>query len=90
MCQRLRPRTKFEKGISGLENLKSETSSESQESVQMRQFCTTVMSWIHDEWTLTNGTTAGIWMNGMMIGVVLLDGMKISNKRTHFCKLIFT
>ena len=28
-----------------------------------------------------NGTTAGVWMNGMMIGVVL-DGMKIANKRT--------
>ena len=28
---------------------------------------------------LTNGTTAGLWMNGMMAGVVL-DGMKIVNK----------
>ena len=30
---------------------------------------------------LTNGTTAGDWMNGMMTGV-LLDGMMIVNKRT--------
>ena len=30
-----------------------------------------------------NGTTAGIWMNGMMTGV-RLDGMKILNKHvTH-------
>ena len=27
-----------------------------------------------------NGTTAGVWMNGMMTGVVL-DGMKIVNKQ---------
>ena len=30
---------------------------------------------------LTNGTTAGVWMNGKMIGVVL-DDMKIVNQRT--------
>ena len=30
---------------------------------------------------LTNGTTAGVWMNGMMTGI-LLDGMKVVNKRT--------
>ena len=29
---------------------------------------------------LTNGTTAGVWMSGMMSGV-LLDGMKVGNKR---------
>ena len=47
-------------GISGLENLKSETR-------------------IHDEWS----PTAGVWMNGMMTGV-LLDGMKVVNERmTH-------
>ena len=39
-------------GISGLENLKSETSSKTQESVQMGQVCTTETSWIHDEWSL--------------------------------------
>ena len=43
---------------------------------------TTDTSWIHDG-VLTNGTTAGFWMNGMMTGV-LLDGMTIVNKRmTH-------
>ena len=47
-CQRIRQRQNT--GISGLENLKSETSSETQESVQMRQVCTTDTSWIHDEW----------------------------------------
>ena len=38
-------------GISDLENFKSETSSETQESVQMGQVCTTETSWIHDEWS---------------------------------------
>ena len=38
-------------GISGLENLKSETCSETQESVQMGQVYTTDTSWIHDEWS---------------------------------------
>ena len=36
-------------GISGLENLKSETSSETQDSMQLGQVCTTD-TWIHDEW----------------------------------------
>ena len=38
-------------GISDLENLKSETSTENQESVQMGQVCTTETSWIHEEWS---------------------------------------
>ena len=38
-------------GISGLENLKSETLSETQESAQMGHVCTTDTSWIHDEWS---------------------------------------
>ena len=37
-------------GISGLDNLKSETCSETQESAQMGHVCTTGTSWIHDEW----------------------------------------
>ena len=36
--------------VSGLENLKSETSSETQDSMQLRQVCTTDTSWVHDEW----------------------------------------
>ena len=38
-------------GISGLENLKSETCSETQESVHMGQVKTTDTSWIHEEWS---------------------------------------
>ena len=38
-------------GILGLENLKTETSSETQESAQMGHVCTTDNSWIHDEWS---------------------------------------
>ena len=37
-------------GISGLENMRSDTSSETQESVQMGQVETTDRSWIHDDW----------------------------------------
>ena len=58
-------------GISGLDNLKSETSSETQDSMKMGQVCFTDSSWIHD----------GVKMNGMMTGVVL-DGMGMANKRT--------
>ena len=39
-------------GISGLENLKTETGSETQKSVHMGQVYTTDQSWIHDEWSL--------------------------------------
>ena len=38
-------------GISSLEHLKSETSSETQESVHMGHVYTTDTSWIHDEWS---------------------------------------
>ena len=37
--------------ISGLENLKSETNSETQESARLGHVCTTDTSWIHDEWS---------------------------------------
>ena len=50
-CQRLRQRQNSKTDISGHENLKSETSSETQESVQMGQVCTTDTSWTHDKWS---------------------------------------
>ena len=58
-------------GISGLENLKSETSSETQESVHMGQACTTEPSWIHDEWSpheWNDGWSLNEW-NGDWSGV---------------------
>ena len=45
-------------GISSLENLKSETCSESQESVQVGQVYATDTSWIHEEWS------PGKWNDG--------------------------
>ena len=63
-------------GLSGLENSKSETSSETQErdmSIPLTLPGTTVEM-------VTNGTMAGVLMNGMMTGV-LLDGTKVGNKR---------
>ena len=44
--------TTLKTGISSLENLESETSSENQESVQMGQVCITETSLIHKEWSL--------------------------------------
>ena len=38
-------------GNAGLENLNSQTSSETQESVQMVQVDATNTSWIHEEWS---------------------------------------
>ena len=38
-------------GISGFENLKSETSSETQNPAQLGRACTTDTSWIHREWS---------------------------------------
>ena len=38
-------------GISGLENLKSEICSETQESVQMGQVFSTDTSWIYEDWS---------------------------------------
>ena len=38
-------------GISSLENLKSETSSENHDSVQLGQVCYTETLWIHEEWS---------------------------------------
>ena len=64
-------------GISGLENLKSETSLETQESVYMGQLCTTETSWFHDEWS-PNEWNDGWSVDEMTTGV-LFDGMRIAN-----------
>ena len=64
--------------VSGLENSKSQASSDTQESAQT---CPTDTSW--NGWIVTDGTMAGVLMNGMMTGV-LLDGTKVGDKRmTH-------
>ena len=62
-------------GLSGLENSKSEASSDIQESAQT---CTTDTSW-NDGWNWDDWND-GFSMNGMMTGV-LLDGTKVGNKR---------
>ena len=63
-------------GLSNLENLKSEASSETQESAHLSHGTLpgTMVGMV------TNGTMAGVSMNGMMTGV-LLDGTKVGNKR---------
>ena len=63
-------------GLSGLENSKSETSSETQKYAQT---CPTDDSWIHDGWNLDE-SIVGVLINGMMTGF-LLDGTKVGNKR---------
>ena len=53
-------------GISGRENVKSETSSETQESAQMGNVCASDMSWIHDEWSpdaWNDGRSLDEWNN---------------------------
>ena len=71
-------------GLSGLENSKSETSSElGNRDMYVPLILPGTMVGI-----VTNGTMAGVTMNGMMIGV-LLDGMRVGIKlvtilKTHF------
>ena len=74
-CQRLTQGQTSKAVLSGLENSKSEASSDIQEAAQT---CTTDISW--KVGIVTNGPMAGVMMNGMMIGV-LLDGTKDGNKR---------
>ena len=40
---------------------------------------TTETSWIHEEWSLDEGTMVGVLTSGMMMGMVL-NGMQIVNK----------
>ena len=58
--------------------MKSETSSENQESIQMGQVCITETSLIHKEWSPDE------WNDGWSLDEtgVVLNGMKIANKRT--------
>ena len=64
-------------GIPDLENLKSETSSETQE-FKWDRFVPLRRRGIMMNGVLTNGTTTVVWTNGMMTGVVL-DGMMTAN-----------
>ena len=70
--------------VSGHENFKSETSAETQESVQMGQACTTDTSWTRDEWSLDEWNDGWSLDERMMTGVAL-DGIKIVN--THMTHL---
>ena len=63
-------------GLSGLENSKSEASSDIQESAQT---CPTDTFW-NDGWNRDECTMAAVLLNGIMTGV-LLDGTKVGNKR---------
>ena len=65
-------------GLSGLENSKSEASSDTQESAQT---CPIDTSWVHDGWCPDEWNDGwSFLMNGMKTGV-LLDGTKVGNKR---------
>ena len=70
-------------GLSGLENSKSERSSDTQESAQT---CPPDNPWIHDGWS-PDEWNDGVLMNRMMTGV-RLDGTKVG-KRTTILKAPF-